>query len=416
MRFLSIDIKNFKGIEEKSLEFNPQFTVLVGDNATGKTSILDALSVGLGSALNGIGVPIGFDESFKRVILKKEMRRVMASPNNIEVMDVSLSGAFLYNDKRKEWSATKEQSESSSGTRHTGKAKYALLGLIDILKSKNQNLPLMAYHSTKRLSDYPQKQNDYEKIGSRFDGYYACLDPRSSSKRFISWFKTFEDAALKFNKDKTLYHAFTEAISSMVPEWKDIKFNWGLDELVGQRPSGNWMPLSSLSDGYKGVVGLAAYIAYRAIKLNPHLGKDVIKETSGIVLIDELDLHLHPKWQKHIVDDLKRTFPKLQFIVTTHSPFIVQSLKANEVINLDGRVVDEDFTSMDIATTSAFMGIESKHSSEFEDQNQLAQSYIKALSSDDQEVSDLEKLIAESTDPVFKAKMEIEKLTKGLKK
>lgn len=416
MRYLSIDIKNFKGIEEESLRFNPQFTVLVGDNGTGKTSILDALSVGLGSALNGIGVPIGIDESMSRGILKKEMRKVMMSPDNIEVMDTYLSGTFTFNEKNNDWAVHKRV---YTDKKFAQGSKISSLNLVQILKEENKSLPLLVYHSTKRLSEYPEHENSYEKIGSRLDGYYACLDPRSIKKQFISWFKTFEDSALKFNKDKTLYFAFTSAISSMVPGWKDIKFNWGLDELVGQLPNGNWMPLSSLSDGYRGVVGLAAYLAYRSIKLNPHLGENAVKETSGIVLIDELDLHLHPKWQKTIVRDLKRTFPKLQFIVTTHSPFIVQSLKADEIINLDGRVVDEDFTSMDIATTSAFMGVESKHSSEFEDQNQLAKSYIKAMKSvtnDDKEVSELEKLIEESTDPVFKAKMEIEKLTKDLKK
>jgi predicted ATP-binding protein involved in virulence len=91
-----------------------------------------------------------------------------------------------------------------------------------------------------------------------------------------------------------------------------------------------------LSDGYRNLIGMVADIAYRCIKLNPHLGENVISHTPGIVLIDDLDLHLHPNWQKRIVADLKNIFTSIQFVATTHSPFIVQSLKADELINLDG--------------------------------------------------------------------------------
>jgi predicted ATP-binding protein involved in virulence len=97
----------------------------------------------------------------------------------------------------------------------------------------------------------------------------------------------------------------------------------------------NTLPFSNLSDGYKSMIGMVADMAYRCIQLNPGLKENVIKETEGIVLIDELDLHLHPEWQRTLVTDLKKTFPKVQFIATTHSPFIVQSLTKEELISLD---------------------------------------------------------------------------------
>jgi predicted ATP-binding protein involved in virulence len=68
--------------------------------------------------------------------------------------------------------------------------------------------------------------------------------------------------------------------------------------------------------------------------LNPHLGKYAAKKSTGVILIDELDLHLHPKWQRRVVDDLKRTFPAIQFICSTHSPFLIQSLEPGELIRL----------------------------------------------------------------------------------
>ena len=110
--------------------------------------------------------------------------------------------------------------------------------------------------------------------------------------------------------------------------------------MLGQLENGEWIPYGILSSGYKGIVRLVADIAYRAIKLNPHLGENAVVQTQGEVLIDEIDMHLHPKWQKTIVADLKRTFPGIQFIVTSHSPFIIQSLQSDEVINLNGEVSD----------------------------------------------------------------------------
>ena len=247
------------------------------------------------------------------------------------------------------------------------------------------------------------------------DGYYACLDPRSITEKFIGWFKTYEDSILKFEKDKSLYIAFTTSITSMVPTWDKIHFNWALGDLVGQLDSGNWQPMNYLSDGYKGVVCLAADIAYRAIKLNPHLGVNAVIETEGIVLIDEIDMHLHPIWQKRVVEDLKRTFPKIQFIVTTHSPFIIQSLNSTEIINLEGTEIDKNPNSMSIEENSLFMGVTDDRSDKFQRKQELAAEYLSLLKKEPSEelFEKLNQLLIEfSDDPVFIAKLSIERISK----
>ena len=86
---------------------------------------------------------------------------------------------------------------------------------------------------------------------------------------------------------------------------------------------------------------MVADIARRACLLNPHLGGAVLEETPGIVLIDELDLHLHPKWQRRIIGDLRRTFPKIQFIATTHSPQLIGQVKPDEILLLDAEETEE---------------------------------------------------------------------------
>lgn len=95
-------------------------------------------------------------------------------------------------------------------------------------------------------------------------------------------------------------------------------------------------PFYELSDGYSNTLSLIADIAYRMAVLNPQFLSDITKKTPGIVLIDEVDLHLHPIWQKRILKTLKNVFPLVQFIVTTHSPSIISSAKADELLILDG--------------------------------------------------------------------------------
>jgi predicted ATP-binding protein involved in virulence len=97
----------------------------------------------------------------------------------------------------------------------------------------------------------------------------------------------------------------------------------------------NKLAFSQLSDGYRNAISLAADIAYRCIQLNPALGERAVLDSEGIVLIDEIDMHLHPNWQQHFISDLKKAFPKIQFVATTHSLSIVHSLREKELINLD---------------------------------------------------------------------------------
>ena len=123
-----------------------------------------------------------------------------------------------------------------------------------------------------------------------------------------------------------------------------MQYNIGTRELevAYRNHSDEWMriPINQLSDGYKSMISLVADIAYRMAVLNPQLLGNVCKETDGIILIDKIDLHLHPTWQQRILGDLRYIFPKVQFIVSTHAPSVVGMSKSENVI-MDGREVHE---------------------------------------------------------------------------
>jgi predicted ATP-binding protein involved in virulence len=100
------------------------------------------------------------------------------------------------------------------------------------------------------------------------------------------------------------------------------------------------VPVSLTSDGIKAAFSLVADIAYRCVRLNPFYGADACKLTQGVVMIDEVDLFLHPSWQQRILPDLRRIFPKIQFIVTTHSPQVVSSVSQRclRIVAEDGQI------------------------------------------------------------------------------
>ena len=120
-----------------------------------------------------------------------------------------------------------------------------------------------------------------------------------------------------------------------------LRWRWGDFSLAlgGQYfARGEAQPFFNLSDGQRSMLALVGDLAQKAATLNPHLGADALAQTPGLVLIDELDLHLHPTWQRHVIEDLRTTFPLVQFICTTHSPFLIQSLRSGaELVMLDGQ-------------------------------------------------------------------------------
>src|SRR5690606_11390320 len=202
-------------------------------------------------------------------------------------------------------------------------------------------LPIIVYYKTNRYWDInkPEKIEPSQTGGSRLDAYRDCLSPITDIKVVNEWFLRMELIALRKRSMPPEYEAVTDAIIKSIQTLKkddssevQAVFSPEDDELLIDIGNGKELPFRLLSGGQRNLIGMIADIAYRMAELNPHVTTD----TPGVVLIDEIDLHLHPKWQRSVVGDLKRIFPNCQFIVTTHSPFIIQSLSVeDDLIILD---------------------------------------------------------------------------------
>ena len=125
-------------------------------------------------------------------------------------------------------------------------------------------------------------------------------------------------------------------------------------------------------------------IARRAAILNPHLNENICSETQGVILIDELDLHLHPKWQRRVIEDLRKIFPKIQFICTTHSTFLIQSLRSSEeLILMDGEPL-LDYSNKGIEEIAKNMGVTNPEVSIlYEEMKDAAHEFLEILDNED---------------------------------
>ena len=145
-----------------------------------------------------------------------------------------------------------------------------------------------------------------------------------------------------------------EQVFASITGFSDVNVQFNLDtgdidvNYYDQNNEHVRIPLSLLSDGYKCTISLIADIAYRMAILNPQLLDKVLTETEGIVLIDEVDLHLHPTWQKRILKDLLDIFPRVQFIVSTHAPEVINSVRSDSVVILKDNYRSNEFLKVDL--------------------------------------------------------------------
>ncbi len=424
-------LNNYRLFDHLELAFPAQFTVLIGGNGRGKTSILDGLTVAIGAFL------LGFDNVGQaKSIDRDDVRRVSRGAMSVELQlpcSVKAStgkGRFDFTWQREITRISKKTTASFKYAKEVIALAHEYQRMVRL--GEEIQLPVFAYHGTGRLWAEHSQKLKYTATGSRIEqGYHACLSPKSSPFDFLSWYKTYEDEVTKFERpaEKELLGAFNEAIAAMVPQWKDITFSHAENDLMGAiedaQGQKQYIPYRLLSDGYRNIIGMAADIAYRCIKLNPHLGRSAVTEANGIVLIDEIDLHLHPEWQKTVVADLKRAFPNLQFIATTHSPFIVQSLSNEELIDLTGKDMDSDYFRKSIEEIAAGeMGVTNvQRSQKFLDWQKAAEEYFGLLelngSANPQELAarkarldELELLYNE--DPAWVALLKAERKSKAL--
>jgi predicted ATP-binding protein involved in virulence len=322
MKIKKITIRNYKCFEQVSLTPHPNFNLFVGGNGSGKSALLEVASLSIAVSC------VGQITSKARTKFPKtdDVRSITLNNQQKPQLPLVIECDSTVFEKTTNIKYTINQELSAE-------VKAPDKKIISLIKSKVREsrkigsvlFPLFAYYGTGRLWGEDHKAIEFQKQGEGIlMAYPDCLVPDTTSKAFLSWYKTLDDEVRKFNKESDLLFlkVINDAVSSMIPGWESMAFSHAKDDIVGIL-DGEFRYFHQLSDGYRNTIGMVADMVYRCIQLNPHLGENILKETNGIVLIDEIDLHLHPVWQSNIISNLLRIFPKVQFFATTHSPIVV---------------------------------------------------------------------------------------------
>lgn len=381
----NIELVNYRRFESTKIQFSDFFNLLIGDNGSGKTAILDAISVAIGAFLSGFG-ELTSDES--RVL--KNSKDIRWDGENYQT-PCKVSASLKFSSKGYQLSRSLNKFESTMS--RSGAAELIVFSKIveDEIKKGNKTiiLPIFAYHGTGRLWRNSKNKIDIGKRITRFSGYLGCLNADSDYKSFVEWYvtKKFEVFTSESNDRnieivKAVEQSIITVLEKLNPMYKNAKLEYENADLLIRYQKNRVVPIRLLSDGYRNIIGIVADISYRMAILNPFLKDKLVTETPGIVLIDEIDLHLHPKWQQAIVKVLKDTFTKVQFIATTHSPSVIQAFDSDEIINLSNDNEEyENYKGWSVDEILEYeMGVENTRSIEYQ---KLIHSFENALDQED---------------------------------
>ena len=350
MKLRFVEIENFRAIKQLKLSLDESLTVFHGNNAHGKTSVLSAIAVGLGL------IPTRLPEVSGISFRETDRRR---SAKYVQVKLETTDGV--------RWARRKGAIRKRPVARPKSVGGWSLRDEIkNIIEADDEgrdvDLPIVAFYDTDRaVFDAPQRRRGFPKEFSRYAALEGALTARPNFRDFFKWFYAKEDEELRSQRNRRGYvstelNAVRSAITSMIPGASEPRIELGpLRFVVSLRPDSGQreeLTLDQLSGGYRIILALAADLARRMAQGNPHRGDPLACE--AIVLIDEVELHLHPAWQQRVLADLRRTFPNTQFIVSTHSPQVLTSVPPRQIVELSR----EDGTIVAGGTSAATYGAE----------------------------------------------------------
>ena len=380
MRIESLRLKNFRGFKDLEINFpeNNNVSVFIGINGAGKSSVLDALAILLSRFAAKLtdtdprsgAFPFTEDDfNFKA---------------NTFVLEVTLTDT----DKNRE-NFFFEVSRSDGNSRGIkGDVDYIKYLKDQLIENQDLSLPILVYYRTNRFIS--EQAKDYQAKTKAFDFpqlymYKGAFFKRFSSfDDFVIWFTAEEDLENQIisreNRDyvnpnlqvirdaiETFFSALTSSIFSNLRvnrsrKNSDFRFQPSFNTSLEIHKDSDVLKITELSDGEKSLLIIVCDVARRLAIANPSLSNP--REGEGIVLIDEIDAHLHPQWQREILLALQTTFPQCQFITTTHSPQVLSNLRRESIFILeDWQVIEENPHSYGRDTNSIlyeFMGVEER--------------------------------------------------------
>jgi predicted ATP-binding protein involved in virulence len=349
MKVIKLNLTNFRDAQALSLELNPKLNVFVGVNGSGKSTVLDAIAIMLSWPASRIIRP----GASGRPITENDITNGKSSSS------IQLSSEI--DSKTIEWKLSKNRKGHAAS-----EDKSNLLDLKDYVTaiqnqisetSEKVNIPLFVYYPVNRaVLDIPLRirgQHNFDLLTS----YDNALTSGANFRTFFEWFRVREDLENEkyrnyqnldfetfFEENLNVYfrqsdsnfsdpqlEAVRNALSKIVPDFSNLTVRRSPLRMEVEK-NGKRLTVNQLSGGELNLIAMIGDLARRMAIANPDSTKPL--KGSGIVLIDEIDLHLHPKWQRMIVPKLLDVFPNCQFIISTHSPHVITHVQPDRLFLL----------------------------------------------------------------------------------
>jgi predicted ATP-binding protein involved in virulence len=343
MRIIKIELINYRGFKSKTIKFDPQFNVIMGINGIGKTSTLDALATLFSRILPRITPYCDYRMRFSRNDISIESDFITARASLL-FEKFSLDYSIVDEVKGKRPKSEILQSDSKKSIYIKEFDKNSL--------SSTKPTPIAVYYTTDRAGFRVTRK--YQVPAGRAAAYQGALrDKLINYRRFVSWLGTRRRLAEESTTDRKIFEVVETALRTFLPNFDSISGQDDPPKLFINK-NGKRLSAEQLSDGERNYVALVVDIARHLALANP-VDDNPLINGKGVVMIDELEIHLHPKWQREVVESLHRTFPQIQFITTTHSPFIIQSLKPGQLIDLDPDSGQDEFADRSIEDITEFI-------------------------------------------------------------
>lgn len=370
MKITRLSLDNVRAFVEADFTFNPAFNLIIGVNGAGKSTALDAIRFCGSHLLSAVQrmpfKPFGFDiddihgdapfaeaslhVSFDENALSKiigadddeafvrlrEWRTQFATDNkeNVDLLRRRIIETTRPNQR------LRSQLRDLYETIAPADPIYFYPSREYILKrARNEtSAPLMIHYSTARSIMNEQAERKSAAGTNRLAYVNALQSNALSLRQFANWMRAQIELASERPASRHLVDGVSAALERFLPGYSNLRPSAESTSRVEIDTNGTTLDVRQLSDGERSVLALILDIAKRLAQANPQ-SNNPLTSAGAVILIDEIDLHLHPQWQRKIVGNLEKTFPSCQFIATTHSPQVIGEVPHDKIQMIkDGKV------------------------------------------------------------------------------
>ncbi len=329
MRVAGLKLANLRAIESAQFQFQPGFNLIVGVNGVGKTTVLDALRISLSPVVKHIN----------RLRAKTDF-----ATDDIRIGSPALTVECSFRIDSEEFSYLihKPRVTSVPQKKKAGKPREQVhdtpetsdfIGRPPRLATDNQTggRPLAVFFGTRRAVPHDRAPSK----GSSAGGIQAALaealiDRQLKMVEFAEWMKAQQVLKREIPAAARILEAFEDAVIRFLPGYSNLRVRPGKPPSLIIDHGRTTVSVEQLSDGERGLLAMVLDLTRRFTQANPKMEAPA-EESEAIVLIDEVDLHLHPSWQRRVVQNLTAAFPKSQFIATTHSPQVIGEVEHDRI-------------------------------------------------------------------------------------